>query len=161
MAELDWNEVRRAFHRDGALRDIYVLDVGAAELDRFLAALPAWGHALSYTERRVAKPWPDSFAAVYARRDEIEPFVAIDLGGVELHYHFFTDEELELDLDPREVATARELELVGAFLRRLGRLLERPVLLTQENLPDTPVLSYDPRTDCLAAHPENYPMDPR
>lgn len=154
--DLEWEEVRGAFHPDGSLRDIYVPEADAARWDRFLAALPGWDYALAYLEEGIEAPYPSSFRSLYSRRDEAGPLLAIDLGGVLLLCHFFREDEVELDLDPREVRGEREFRLVMGFMARLGALLGRRVILTEESTPSSVIFSYDPNSQTIRHHPDGY-----
>ena len=85
----------------------------------------------------------------------------VQVGKALLHCHFFAIEEIEIDIDPREIASAIEHDGVMGFIESLGRALGKPVVLTPENDPETPIVSYQPsdaaadgtwrwRTDWLA-----------
>ena len=62
---------------------------------------------------------------------------SVEAGGALLpvNCHFFTAEEIELDLDPTEVLDERSLQPVTALLVELGRLLGKRVILSYENSP--------------------------
>ena len=53
-----------------------------------------------------------------------------------MHCHFFTTDEIELDLDPREVTSQGQLDAVLDFISNLGAALQRDVVLTEENSPE-------------------------
>jgi hypothetical protein len=73
--------------------------------------------------------------------------LTFDVGGVHINCHFFGHEELEFDLDPREVKDARSLAEVLGFMRQVGVALELPVRLTPENTRERPFLEYSPGED--------------
>lgn len=67
-------------------------------------------------------------------------------GGILVVFHFFTPEEIECDIDPREVSGQASLDALLGFKRRLGDLTRKPAALTPENVPDEPIISYDPES---------------
>ncbi|SDL01483.1 hypothetical protein SAMN05421823_104149 [Catalinimonas alkaloidigena] len=50
--------------------------------------------------------------------------------------HFFTDDEIENDVDPREVRSLEDHQRLLDYMIRLSTLLDQPVILTPENTPD-------------------------
>ena len=50
--------------------------------------------------------------------------------------HFFTPDEIELDLDPAEVSSQGAMDSVLRFMGCLGSCLGRDVTLTEENSPE-------------------------
>lgn len=56
--------------------------------------------------------------------------------------HFFSSEEIELDLDPREIGSQADLEKVLVFCSQLSLALERDVAITEENSPEATLLYY-------------------
>ena len=50
--------------------------------------------------------------------------------------HFFIEEEIELDVDPREVTTQQHMDSVLKFMAELGSILKHDVILTEENGPE-------------------------
>ena len=72
-------------------------------------------------------------------------------GDLEVHAHFFSAHQIELDLDPRTVQDQKGLDSVVSLLRTLGRGLDRDVLLTWENSPDAAILRYDTETSDVSA----------
>ena len=67
------------------------------------------------------------------------------MGMATLNCHFFTEDEVEFDLDPREMKP----ELLGTlvdFFRLLGEATTKPVLLTMENMPEAVIMRFEPTT---------------
>jgi hypothetical protein len=78
--------------------------------------------------------------------------LALDVAGVQVNCHFFTAEEIELDLDPREVVDEESFQAVTALLLELGRLLGKRSILTYENSQDALVLEYVPGDEEVRHH---------
>ena len=60
----------------------------------------------------------------------------VDLGGPVANAHFHTSEEIELDLDPREIGSQASLDEVLDFCSKLSLALERDVAITEESDPE-------------------------
>lgn len=51
---------------------------------------------------------------------------------VRLHCHFFVSEEIELDLDPKEIANEEDFIKLLGFLEWLGRSVSKELIITNE-----------------------------
>ena len=61
-----------------------------------------------------------------------------------MNCHFFTEQEIELDLDPRELPADEDILRLTHFMALVGDGLQREVLLTYENGPEGPIVRYSP-----------------
>ena len=138
-----WTKVESDFEWDGSLRDIYVR---SATLDdwravyRVLKASPDVEFRFDGEQAAL----PAEIDDVFAMRSRKSPMLSLKVGGVAVVFHFFTEEEIEGDIDPREVKSQAELDAVLAFLKKIGDSVRKPVLLTPENLPEAEILRYEP-----------------
>jgi len=133
-----------AFHQDGSLRDIYVQDAGIDAWEKFLAFVRSRTFGLSYTRDGDPSHLPSTATQALADISHAHP-LAIDLGGVALHCHFFTADEIELDVHPREVTSRSAVVKVLKFMEDLGKFLDQDVILTEENTPDHVWFRYSAR----------------
>jgi len=134
------NELALDFFPDGALRDIIVRDTTMADWQALLAFVDA------------------QYAPVEVRRVDAEILLVPQLtalnfsGGLErldvafgiganirLVGLFFTPDEIELSFDPATVANSAAVEHLLTFVRSLGQLLAKEVLVTMENERDNPI----------------------
>ncbi len=122
-----------AFHQDGSLRDIYVEDVTLEHWEKFLGFIRAGDFDLRYARDGGTARLPATAAQILGDRSCTHN-LAIDLGGVEACCHFFAEDEIELDIDPRQVTSPITEEKVLKFMALLGAELGRDVILTEENL---------------------------
>jgi hypothetical protein len=142
------SKVLPGFEEDGGLLDIYVLGFGTT--------LDDWGRFVEFVRRS----YPTEFRVAYERREmpndpsaifevgENDPvLLAIFVDGVQINCHFFWAEELELDVDPREVRTPEMGRRVLDFLKQLGDALNRSVLLTAESSPEIVIYRYEPHSE--------------
>jgi len=139
---------------DGSLRDIHLVDAGLAAWSRAAEAIERHGYALSFEGLWSGSRFPSNVADLFKRSPDREmTTLSIDLGGVRLGCHFFTEESIEFDLDPREIAGEPEFLSVVRFMSRLATATERPALLTPENLPEGPILTVLPPSSVGASEP--------
>ena len=93
---------------------------------------------------------PDAIDASFFT--ESRPTLRFRLGGVLVVFHFFTPDEIECDIDLREVTGQTSLDAVLAFMQRLGDLTRKRAVLTPENAPHLPIISYDPESRDFQYH---------
>jgi hypothetical protein len=129
---MQWSEVAESFSWDGSWRDIYVLGTDIRAWMRFLAAIPAWNLPYAYTENGERAPFPPT-RIPFVGASELSALLELSVGGATLNCHFFTEDEIELDLDPREVCARRSAEDIVSFMSQLSELVQLPAVLTPEN----------------------------
>jgi hypothetical protein len=132
---MQWSECSEAFRPDEGLRDLYVHGTSLREWQRFLSFLASSAYQLKYTRDGEPEVIPRHAADVFADREPAH-HLSIQLGAVTVCCYFFTPEEIELDIDPREVRSQQELDIVMSFMSALGATLLHDVILTEENAPD-------------------------
>lgn len=150
---IPWKDLRRAFNFDGSLRDIVVL-----EADRQL-----WQQTIDYVRQlncagsvrldEGAPPLPDDVGNIFALSAQGEARLSIDLGRIRVNCFFFADDEIEFDLDPREVTSEEDATSLLGFMRGLGEAAGRNVHLTEENAHDWRWLTFDPATSAWSFEP--------
>jgi hypothetical protein len=143
---MNWSKVSAELDHDGSLRDLYVFDISESDGDALLSALSAWSYEVCFLVDGEPAELPDSAGAVFELRKRASPILRVDVFGITVCAHFFGSHELELDLDPREVADRDRLASLSEFIRRLGDLLNRPVVLTHENRREHWIARYLPTT---------------
>src|SRR5262245_63015363 len=136
-----------AFAYDGSLRDIYILSISRKEWSKLLNLVKSDEFRTSFWINGETRPIPSDVNGLFYRQMDTALLLEIDVGGVKLNCHFFVENEIELDLDPRQVNSDEKVEAVLAFMSRLGRELEKEVLMTAENMRTVVIFRYDPSTD--------------
>jgi hypothetical protein len=121
------------------------------------------GWPSSYSEDNEPHALPAAIADVFRRSTSRTCFWEIQLTPtIEANCHFFTEDEIEFDLDPREILSASDLDAVCAFVQAVGRALRRPVHVCQEGDPPWPQddVRYDPMptksSRCRSAIPRRH-----
>jgi hypothetical protein len=144
---LKWEDVSEDWRPDGALRDVYVFDATEADWQRVVDAVRGrWSS--TYQVDGQAAQMPEAVREIFRAASSQRPLWQIKLrDGIVANCHFFGGEEIEFDLDPREVSSQLDLDVVCEFLRVVGQATAKPSVLSAENSPDLPIARYDPETD--------------
>ena len=89
---------------------------------------------------------PERVATIFAM--DYTTLLQIDEGHLALHCHFFIGNGIEFDLDPRDFQGENACQQIARlldFIRTIGLLLNKTVLLTPENSPEFVFFSFDPK----------------
>ena len=68
---------------------------------------------------------------------------SIDLNGLILNCHFFLPDQIEFDIDPKEVDSIESFQNVLEFMKVISKALDNQVTLTGENSPRFPLVKID------------------
>lgn len=135
----------KVFFNDGSLRDIYVIDVNLTNWQKFFDWIrtSTWdiviykdGHVTVYDETDVAH--------FFEEKDNHSILMSINTNGVLINCHFFSEDELEFDIDPKEVNSKSEANAVFEFMKNLSKILDKDSILTGENSPEYPLVTVNP-----------------
>jgi hypothetical protein len=101
---------------------------------------------------RTRKTMPATASALFIHAKERACLWQIrPLETLRINSHFFVEDEIEFDLDPRAIGDEQHFEVVRVFLATLGRALQKPVGLCIEGgpprCPDD--LRYEPEADTV------------
>lgn len=130
---------------DGALRDIYVVGTTLGDWQRILDLLNDCSpDALVFYvdgEKIFSAP---SAKVIFERRPEIAILLHVKAGNVHFCCHFFSEEQIEFDLDPRDLKSEEDLQAVLAFMSFLANGTAKPAILTHENQQEAVILTVQP-----------------
>ena len=135
-----WHDVPQIFEVDGSLRDILVRETSVSDWDKLISLSFKLGD-VSYQSDGEDALLPTSATKLLVSK-EYAHCMKVDLGGPVANAHFHTSEEIELDLDPREIGSQASLDKVLDFCSKLSLALERDVAITEESDPEKNLLSY-------------------
>ena len=147
LLPVPWAELKDAFKSDGSWRDIYVLETDLLAWERVLVWLRGLaGSGVARLEYE-PDPLPETVATIMERHATTGGGpLKIFASGLQINCHFFGEEEIEFDIDPREVKGPTEARVLLDLMRGLATVANGPVHLTEENLSDQRWLTYDPRS---------------
>lgn len=146
MDTLAWETVRSEFVFDGSWRDIVIPGTDLTDWQRMLDALRSWGDKLAYYRADEATELPAKATDAFPLSGECDRRLSVWFAGVLANCRFFTDEEIEFDIDPREAKGQRELDELFGFMRCLARAVNKDVVLTAESQHEIVIFRVRPGT---------------
>jgi hypothetical protein len=139
---------RYAFFVDGSLRDVYVFNTTMDDWRKLFDELHSGGYDLDFEmgEVRELPTDPDDIVERYTRKGvpltEPCPRLKIRIGTNSLNFFFHSVDPLEFDLSPKDVTSDQSLNDLFGFMRRVGKILGKDVVLTDEAIRDSALLRY-------------------
>ncbi len=149
---MDRSQIAPDFTPDGSLRDIYILGTSIDDWALVWNVLTA-SDRLAFDVDGIASTPPADVREAFALHASHSVTACYRLGKQRLNCHFFVEEEVEFDLDPRDVDGPVEAERLGQFLVVLGRTTSKEVRLTAENEPEAVIARYSPTSDSVIWSP--------
>lgn len=150
--DLLWDDVRELFDPDlmGPLPDVCVPRTSVQDWQDLLDLVLARGWRFEYSEGDRVVPLPTA-AAVLARAPDSEcPALRVwPYAGMLMIFRFWAAQEVDFDVDLREIQGQERLDQFCSFLRAVGRHLGKPVLMGDESgrPAEHPVLGFSIETD--------------
>jgi len=139
---LAWSRLQEIFESDGALLDLYVPSAGPDGWRRFLRFLKDRALPLEFEIDGQAAVLPADYDTIRAIGKEASLTLRIAVGKLGLNCHFFDEDEVEVDVDPKQVSEATVVGLLE-FMRGAGLALSKDVFLSAEGDRDRPYLVYE------------------
>lgn len=136
MADLLWDEVRGFFDPDlmGALPDVLVPGASVEDWQAVLDLIDerGWKHQYSEGESVLPVPRAESVLSRPAEADcpQLRVWLADDVLAI---FRFYSADEIDFDVDLRELQGQERLDLFCGFLTAIGRRLAKPVLMDAES----------------------------
>jgi hypothetical protein len=144
---IDWEHFQReAADNAPALFDIYVFDTGAHDWELLLGLLRDGPFKLTFSGDSRPCPLPSTVREIFEMKATTAVSLNIDFSGLTANCFFFTPEEIELDIDPREFRFETQLNSLSTLIAGIGDLLNKEVVLALENSPQQRVTVYSPHT---------------
>ncbi len=144
-----WEQCRGDFVPDGALRDIYVVKVNLVQWAKLFERLRDVYH-LDFSMDGTTRSLPASVEDVFALREMGSPLVNFDVGSIDVACHFFETTQIEFDILPSQIACQSDLNELLGFLAFVGDVVRDVVILTPENRPSEPIITYNPQTKAFS-----------
>jgi hypothetical protein len=160
-ADLLWEDVERRFVPDGSLPDVFVPGATARDWQAVLDLVAESGWECEYFEGATPLPVPSAEAVLArpagAERPALHVWPTADMLAI---FRFYSDEEIDFDVDLRELQGQERLDVFCDFLRSIGRRLGKPVLMYPESGGQCPaLLGFDVDADRVVLFADG-PADP-
>jgi hypothetical protein len=150
VTDLVWDDVKCFFDPDlmGSLPDVRVPDASVEDWQAVLDLVAEKGWKCRYSEGERVLPVPRA-EAVLSRSTDVEcPDLRVwPTADVLAIFRFHADDEVDFDVDLRELQGQARLDVFCGFLREIGRRLGKPVLMDPEGDSGHPVLGFDVEAD--------------
>jgi hypothetical protein len=138
----EWNDIKWIFEPDGSLRDIYVQDVSLNDWDKLIDFVNK-NFILTFGDKnKIDKDYVLKYLQKTNRQDTCQPLI-IYLARIKVHCYFFLPEEIEFDINPKEIKSITDFELIESFMVSISKVLGKQVTLTAENSPKFPLVKVD------------------
>lgn len=138
-----WNILKSHFEADGSLRDIIVLSESVNTWHLFLSALRGTNYPYAFKYGGVCCDMPNDIKVIWKLQDKQPTMLSIQVKGIIINCHFFKSNEIELDIDPKDITTEREFNHLHSFLFWLNKVANSTILLTHENSPDKVIFTVE------------------
>lgn len=150
VSDLPWDDVQYFFDLDemGTLPDVRVPDTSVEDWQAVLDLISASGWKCQYSEGAVVMPVPRAEAVLSRPADAECPDLRVwPAADVLVIFRFHAPEEIDFDVDLRELQGQQRLDVFCGFLRAIGRRLGKPVLMDPQGDDGHPVLGFDVEAD--------------
>jgi len=135
------------FHADSGLRDIYVFNTDKADWQTLIDDLRSnTTYSIRFLLDQKLQPLPHKVETIFHLAQDYAVSLRIDEEQLNLHCYFFTPDQIEFDLDPRDIQSDDRLVRLLDFIHHLGNLLQKPIVLTPESVETIYYLTFDPKT---------------
>jgi hypothetical protein len=149
-SDVRWDDVREWFdpEANGALPDVCVRGTTIADWQGLIDLIRAQGWAVEYAEDGRILRLPDRAEDLLDRHEGAHVVVKVwPAPEVQVNFFPYAAEQIDGDVDVRELEGQERLDILCGFLRDVGRALGKPVWMTPEGSPDEPLLAYRVEAD--------------
>ena len=141
-----WTDVQWVFEPDGSLRDIYIQDISFHEWEELIDHLNA-DFNLTYSDtKKIDKEYVLKYLKDTSGEMESKS-LTIHLGQIKINCYFFLSEQIEFDIDPKEVNSQSDFDKIEKFMASISEALQEQVTLTAENSPEFPLFKVDTKNE--------------
>lgn len=140
----NWNDIKWIFEPDGVLRDIYIQDITLLHWEKLIDFLN-FNYDLKFGENdsnQIDKEYVINYLNDETGEMESKT-LRINLNGINIHCYFFLPDQIEFDIDPKEINTINDFESIEKFMISISKTLNNQVTLTGENSPEFPLFKVD------------------
>ncbi|MDQ1300074.1 MAG: hypothetical protein QG636_742 [Patescibacteria group bacterium] len=146
---MNWEEKKsNLYYIDGSYRDIVVLDTTTKDWEEVISFLEQSESYKVIFDSTGTEDEKIDFNLVKSRWDSCynngkdnRLGISVYVDTIRLNAHFFSDKEIEFDLDPKEIKSPSDDAKVMSFIESAARVLHKEVLITPENDHSTTLLS--------------------
>lgn len=139
---MEWKKLRKeVYYADGSLRDIYVLDTNRQDWARWIDLVNR-AYSVRFYDGKTAKAADKidkkAVFAYWDKETDVLNSAVISVGEMKVMCYFFTEDEIENDISPKELNSLRDHENLMGYLIRVSTCLGKRIVLTPEDYSGEP-----------------------
>jgi len=136
-----YESVQSDLKPDGSLRDIYIFQANSDLWNKFINLVSESKLNFEFWHGENETPFPNSFEEIKSLQNTDPTTLKIYIeGGIQINCHFFTEEEIEMDVAPKEISEKTNFDSLVSFLRWLSHELKTNIHFTHENSPEEEIM---------------------
>lgn len=149
MSDLRWDEVAEFFDPDlmGTLPDVVVPGASVQDWQAVFDVVTSSRWTWEYRVGQEAAPLPSAAEALTYAAAEYRELWVYPAADVLVIFRLYAADQIDFDMDLRELQGQQGVDCVCDFLSVLGRRLGKFVLMCAEGDYKNPVLGFDPAVD--------------
>ncbi|MFK0245498.1 hypothetical protein ACIQUM_12415 [Amycolatopsis azurea] len=151
MSDLQWDEVKSFFDLElmGVLPDVVVPNASAKDWQTVFDLVKARGWQWEFRQADTTPPLPSAAEALARLEDgEVGELHVFPDPGMLVIFRLMSAEEIDFDVDLRELQGQAGVDRLCGFLAEIGRKLGKRVLMLPEGGSQArPILGFDPAVD--------------
>ena len=140
---IEWSQVKSDFSPDGSLRDIYFFNTDLEVWQKFLDSVKTSSFNHKMYRNGESCTLSLDIGKLFLERENSSLMLEIEKNGVIFNCHFFVEEEIELDISPKEITNQEALNVVLEFMQYFSNAINLPCVLTPENGPGMTIIQYN------------------
>jgi hypothetical protein len=140
MDPREWYKIKEeVYYWDGSWRDIYVLETSQEDWRNWIDlvnhnySVQFYNGQTQQTETAIDKKTVFDYQQ---HKTDLTSSAVIKAKRITVNCRFFSVQQIENDIDPREIKTIEEHQELIDYLKAMSERLSKPVVLTAENQPD-------------------------
>lgn len=156
MPDLLWDDVKAWFDPEvnGVLPDVCVPDATMADWQAVVDLVRSKGWAYEYVEDGRVRRVPARVEDMLKRGAEAAVMLRVwPIREVMVIFRPWTAEQVDFDVDLRELQGQERLDVLCGLMRAVGRRLGKPVLMSPEGFETSPMIGYQVPVDRVVVLP--------
>lgn len=136
-----YESVQQGLEPDGSLRDIYIFQADTGLWNKFISLVSRSKLKYEFWHGENEIPLPNNIEEIKSLQNTDPTTLKIFIeGGIQINCHFFAEEEIEMDVAPKEISEKANFEIFISFLKWLSQELKKSIHLTHENSPEEEIM---------------------
>jgi len=138
----NWKDVKWIFEPVGSLIDIYGQEVSHNDWRKVISLINERYNVKYDGTNLIDKKYSIEYLTDETREMESKS-ASIHFGSIQLNCHFFLEVQIEFDIDPKEINSIKDFEIIESFMIDISAELDNHVTLTVENNIKFPLIKID------------------